>query len=149
MVIPEAMAAGLVVIASDHVGPRTILAKGGGIMVEEGNVDAIAVHIARLRNDPALWEQLSSASRRNAREYSVSELGGKWQQIFEFVSGAKLDGKEAVPGDRPLDADAPAGRVSPGDGAQDKAARERCVGALIHAQAWRSSGRAQSSLAVD
>lgn len=93
MVIPEAMAAGLVVIASDHVGPRAILAEGGGLMVEEGNVEAIAAHIARLRDDPALWKQLSSAARRIAREYSVSELAEKWQQILESASEA-LDGEK-------------------------------------------------------
>jgi glycosyltransferase involved in cell wall biosynthesis len=88
MVIPEAMAAGLVVIASDHVGPRTILAEGGGIMVQEGDVEAVAAHIARLQDDPALWKQLSSTARRIAREYSVSELAGRWQRIFESAPDA-------------------------------------------------------------
>lgn len=69
MVVPEAMAAGKPVIASDAGGPREVVDEGvDGFLVPPGDVAALTGAILRLSGDAALRGRMGSAGRRKARE---------------------------------------------------------------------------------
>jgi colanic acid/amylovoran biosynthesis glycosyltransferase len=68
-VIVEAMAAGLPVIGSYHAGiPAAIEAGKSGLLVPEGDVEALADAFARLLTDDALRERLGRAAARRAAQ---------------------------------------------------------------------------------
>lgn len=68
-VICEAAAAGLPVVASIHSGvPEAVVDRKTGLLVLEGDVDALARSIAALLGNNRLRERLSQASRRLAEE---------------------------------------------------------------------------------
>lgn len=62
-VLIEAMACGVPVIGSDSGAIPEVIGPAG-LVFAEGDVDALAVHIQRLMNDPSLRQELSKAGRR-------------------------------------------------------------------------------------
>ncbi|MGM9480477.1 glycosyltransferase [Roseateles sp. NT4] len=72
LALVEAMAAGCACIASDVTGVRGVLEEGvTGLLVPEGDAQALADAIARLLRDPALGARLGAA----AREQALAEHG--------------------------------------------------------------------------
>ncbi|MGB3299782.1 MAG: glycosyltransferase [Phormidesmis sp.] len=83
MVIVEAMAVGLPVIASDHVGPRSIITHGeDGFLVSEASVDEFAHSIRHLCEQLADWERMSSNAKANAVRYSLESVSLQWIELL-------------------------------------------------------------------
>ena len=82
--IVEAMASGLPCIASDHIGPRSIITSGvDGILLPESAPDAIAEQIGRMVDDPAVWAEMSKQASMTARRYRLQETADRWEDLFE------------------------------------------------------------------
>ncbi|MDO9106965.1 MAG: glycosyltransferase [Methylovulum sp.] len=83
MVITEAMAVGLPVVASQHVGPRSLVEDGvTGYLVPEGCVDDFAKRIAILMHDATAWQRFSDVSRERSRRYHLDSVKSGWRQLL-------------------------------------------------------------------
>ena len=87
MVITEAMACGLPVVAFDCPwGPRAIITDGeDGLLVENGNVKALSDALARLMGDEHLRHSMSEAGVRNVQRLSLDSIAGCWKSLFESL----------------------------------------------------------------
>lgn len=84
IVIVEAMAVGLPVVASDHVGPRSIIEDGqNGFLVPEGDVVTFAQQIRLLHSDQKLWQTMSQNAQQTARQYTLEHVSSLWLKLFE------------------------------------------------------------------
>jgi glycosyltransferase involved in cell wall biosynthesis len=70
MVLNEAAAAGLPLVATEESGATHDLIDGNGFMVPAGNVSALREALARLAGDRALRERLGQRSRELARRFT-------------------------------------------------------------------------------
>lgn len=71
LAMAEALAHGTPVVAYDiRYGPRDMLATGGGILVPDGDEDALAAALTRVLTDAALRERLSAQARDAAAALS-------------------------------------------------------------------------------
>lgn len=87
MVITEAMACGLPVVAFDCPwGPRAIIADGeDGLLMENGNVNALADALARLMGDEHLRRSMAEAGVRNVQRFGLDSIAGRWKSLFESL----------------------------------------------------------------
>lgn len=87
MVLTEAMACGLPVVAFDCPwGPRSIIADGkDGLLVENGNVKVLADALARLMSDENLRRSMAEAGVRNVQRFSLNSIAGRWKSLFESL----------------------------------------------------------------
>lgn len=84
LVILEAMASGLPVIASSSGGITDIIRHGeNGLLVEERNTEQLAQAINHLLSSPELSAKLSKASLRTAAEFDYSVIAQKYHTIME------------------------------------------------------------------
>lgn len=71
LALAEALAHGVPVVAYDiRYGPRDMLAAGGGILVPDGDADALADALTRVLGDAALRKRLATEARRAAAALS-------------------------------------------------------------------------------
>ena len=84
MVIIEAMACALPVVSFDcPSGPAEIIDNGHtGVLVENGNVAAMAKAIDKVIDDEEWRAKASTSALESARRYSVENVMGKWQCLF-------------------------------------------------------------------
>jgi phosphatidyl-myo-inositol alpha-mannosyltransferase len=88
IVLVEAMAAGLPVVATDIPGYREVVRDGiEGILVPPRAPGAVAEALDRLLGDPALAEKLGSAGRERARRYSWDAVAAEVESVYREVSG--------------------------------------------------------------
>ena len=79
IVLLEAMAAGVPIVASDIHGYKNVVQRGvQGLLVEPRNHRALAAALYALANDPELRHQMGEAGRARAPEYS-------WDRVTEQV----------------------------------------------------------------
>jgi colanic acid/amylovoran biosynthesis glycosyltransferase len=65
VVLMEAMASGVPVISTRHSGiPEMVVDGRSGLLVDEGNVQALAASMVRLASDTTMWEPLARAARQ-------------------------------------------------------------------------------------
>ncbi len=64
-------------------GPREILAEGGGLLVEDQNIDALADAIVRMIGDAELREQCSEQTRKIVERFSPEKIYNQWMLIIE------------------------------------------------------------------
>lgn len=85
MVIIEAMASGLPVVAFDcPVGPRNIINdEVNGILVEEANIEQLANKLKKLVNDKSHQEKIKSEGLLTSEEYSEENIYQCWESIFK------------------------------------------------------------------
>ena len=85
MVITEAMACGLPVVAFDCPwGPRSIIEDGkDGILIENGNVEAMADSISQLMNDVTLRLSMSQFGQQNVQRFNIEQIALRWKDILE------------------------------------------------------------------
>ena len=85
MVIVEAMACGLPVVAFDCPwGPRSIIRDGeDGLLVENGHTDALADTLSRVMGDSTLRSTLARNARRNVERFRIEQIAERWKQLFE------------------------------------------------------------------
>lgn len=80
----EAMAAGLPVVATDVPGLSEIVS-GAGVLFAPGDDKALAGHLRRIFDSPAMREELSRASLRRAPDFSIERAVQGWIQLYESV----------------------------------------------------------------
>ena len=85
MVLTEAMACGLPVVSFDCPwGPRSIIANGDdGLLVENGNVDALADSLTRLIDDADLRQRVAARGVKNVQRFRVDYIAECWKELFE------------------------------------------------------------------
>ena len=90
IVLLEAMASGVPVVASDIPGYRTAVRSGlHGLLVEPGSDRSLATALSLLARDESLRKEMATAGRQNARSYSWDTVAGRLEEYISEV----LDGK--------------------------------------------------------
>lgn len=84
MVIVEAMSKGLAVVSFDCPrGPSEIIDPGrDGVLVENGEVDALRDAILELIEDPDRRRRFGEAALAKARRYDLAAIGERWERLF-------------------------------------------------------------------
>ncbi len=84
MVIIEAMSKGLAVVSFDCPrGPREIITDGeDGILVPNGDVDALAAALRRVIEDEDERRRLGAAGLRTAERYGPDAVGRDWDDLL-------------------------------------------------------------------
>jgi len=87
----EAQAVGLPVIASRVGGlPHLIDDEKTGLLVEPGNVPALAAAILRLLNDPEQGQRIAQQAREKVvRDFSASQMTESTLAVYQHVTGEK------------------------------------------------------------
>ena len=85
MVLTEAMACGLPVVSFDCPwGPRSIITDGDdGLLVENGNVEALADGLTRLMGDADLRQTMAANGIKNVQRFSIEHISESWKELFE------------------------------------------------------------------
>ena len=88
MVLTEAMACGLPVVSFDCPwGPQSIITDGeDGILVENGNVEALASSLSKLMSDEILRQSMSKAGLKNVQRFSIDYVADQWRRLFESLN---------------------------------------------------------------
>ena len=85
MVLVEAMACGLPVVSFDcPCGPKDIVKDNeDGILVENGNIEALCASLIRLMDDNSLRLIMSEAGQKNAKRFGIEQIAERWKSLFE------------------------------------------------------------------
>lgn len=84
LVITEAMACGLPVVAFENSGPNEILNRGDyGILIPQYDTDAFAKALLRLIENPIELEYYSQKSLERIDDFSLQRIIEQWKQIIE------------------------------------------------------------------
>jgi glycosyltransferase involved in cell wall biosynthesis len=79
----EAMAAGNVVIASNHIGPREIINdKINGFLVEEKKSDEIIQILNKLYEDRNYLKFISENAIKRAKDFDIKKISEKWEKVI-------------------------------------------------------------------
>jgi phosphatidylinositol alpha-mannosyltransferase len=91
IVLVEAMAAGLPVVASAIPGYDEVVRDGvDGLLVPPSRPEALAAAVERVLTDPALAIRLGQAGPARAREYSWERVTEQLEQVYREVVGRGL-----------------------------------------------------------
>lgn len=84
--LAEAMTAGVPCVSYDFcAGPRDIITPGvDGILVEEGNIEALGDAINKLIHDEEARKKLGAKAAEGAQRYNESKIG---KQVIDFILG--------------------------------------------------------------
>ena len=87
MVLIEAMACGLPVVSfACPCGPRDIISDGiDGLLVENGNVQALAEKLIYMINHPEERQRMGKNAVKKAERYKMDYLAKDWHQLFESL----------------------------------------------------------------
>ncbi len=87
VVISQALATGLPVIATKHSGlPDQVKDGKNGFLVDEGDFSALAERILYFMDHPELWSQFSVFGRNHAKEeYDGNKLIDKQIQYYDEI----------------------------------------------------------------
>jgi 1,2-diacylglycerol 3-alpha-glucosyltransferase len=85
LVLLEAMAAGLPVVALAEMGTVDILGAGRGAVVPEDNPYAFALAVADVLRDPARRHALSADARVYAADWSETALAGRMAELYRDI----------------------------------------------------------------
>jgi phosphatidylinositol alpha-mannosyltransferase len=89
IVLVEAMAAGVPVVASDIAGYREVIRDGvDGLLVPPGDPNALAAAIRRVLSEPKLAASLSAAGRARAETFSWDVVAPRLEAVYDRVLGA-------------------------------------------------------------
>lgn len=91
LALVEAMAAGCACIGSDVVGVREVISHGRtGLLVPEGDAQALADALATLLTQPAQAEALGNAAREQAEsEFDVSRMHARYEALLRGVQAGQ------------------------------------------------------------
>lgn len=87
LVLAEAMSCGLPCISFDcPYGPRDIITDGeDGILVENGNIEALAKAIERLMTDESLRRSMGEKAINNVARFDRNTIMNQWEQLFHSL----------------------------------------------------------------
>ena len=87
MVIVEAMACGLPVVAFDcPCGPKDIITDGvNGILIEKDNVEKLAKGIISVAESPNLANKIAQNAQIRSHDYDLDTIAGKWKCLFDSL----------------------------------------------------------------
>ena len=86
IILLEAMAAGLPIVASDIAGFRTVMKDGRqGRMAPAGNAFAVAEAIGTVLSNSRLGAAMAAEGRRTAQEYDWPVIGGRLEALYRQV----------------------------------------------------------------
>jgi len=87
LVVNEAMASGLPVIASGAVGAARALIQDGknGFIVKPNNSEEIAIKIENLLKNSDLRRQISRNAYETQKQYTIDKISDIYYQVFNFV----------------------------------------------------------------
>ncbi len=91
LVLVEAMAMGVPVVASDTGGPPEIIDAGSGLLVRAGDAAQLAATLERLAADQPLCRELSAGGRRRAVEFSADKVARAHAAIYRRLLGTGDD----------------------------------------------------------
>ena len=93
VVIMEAMARGLPVVATRHTGiPEIVLDGKSGYLVPERDVDALADKLAQLIDHPETWESMGRAGRALVEEqFDIDKLNDRLVEIYQRLIDGEFD----------------------------------------------------------
>ncbi len=96
MVLIEAMAAGIPIVATDAPGIRDVVRhEHNGLLVPVGQPDALAMAIARMAVEDALRQRLVEQGLREVREhYAWEPVLAEYRRVLGIRSGARLSSDE-------------------------------------------------------
>jgi glycosyltransferase involved in cell wall biosynthesis len=84
MVVLEAMACALPVVAVEAAGVRDFVSSGcNGFLVEDGRAEDFAERVYALLADPDLRNKLSEQAKRTARKWSLSATTKKVEKVYQ------------------------------------------------------------------
>ncbi|MDE7456777.1 MAG: glycosyltransferase family 4 protein [Prevotella sp.] len=86
MVLVEAMACGLPVVSfACPCGPRDIIKDGyDGLLVENGNVEALTNSLSMLMNDETLRFSMSQEGQKNVQRFRMEQVAQQWNAVFKL-----------------------------------------------------------------
>ena len=83
LVLLEALASGLPVIASSQVGNATLLADGAGFVLESPeDVDGLARLLLQMTGDAPLRDDMSATARATAEQHSWTRMAARYEALF-------------------------------------------------------------------
>lgn len=87
MVMVEAMACGLPAVSFDFkCGPKDIIKDGeNGVIVTDGDIDALAEAMMRLMGDDELRKRMGEEAKKVVETYSEEKVMSKWMKLYEEV----------------------------------------------------------------
>ncbi|MEV4677693.1 glycosyltransferase family 4 protein [Actinomadura sp. NPDC049382] len=91
MVVIEAMGMGLPVVAFDcpH-GPAELITDGAdGLLVANGDVDALTAALRKLITDPALRDRLGEQALRSVRRHDLDHIGARWSRLITDAAAGR------------------------------------------------------------
>ena len=97
VVLLEAQASGLVVVATKHSAfPETVIDGKSGFLVPEKDIDALKEKLQYLIKNPQLQPQMAKAGRRHAEEnYDIKKLNKKLADIYtNLIDAKKINGED-------------------------------------------------------
>lgn len=84
LVLPEAMMAGMPVVATRVAGNSDVVVDGvNGLLVPPADVVGLAAGIERVLTDDALRRQLSEGALRTAKQYTWREIASRYMAVYE------------------------------------------------------------------
>ncbi|MCK4548806.1 MAG: glycosyltransferase family 4 protein [Candidatus Krumholzibacteria bacterium] len=96
IVLLEAMATGIPLVASDIPGFRQVVTSGkDGILVAPGSPEEIADAVTRIASDPAMTARMTAAGREKALTFDWSSVTATLEKSFRKILGVE---KEQLPG---------------------------------------------------
>jgi phosphatidylinositol alpha-mannosyltransferase len=89
LVLAEAMAAGVPVVASALPGYRDVLREGGGRLVPPGDAEALARELDALLGDDDLRAAIGEAGREAARRFDWARVADDILEVYDDVLGRR------------------------------------------------------------
>jgi glycosyltransferase involved in cell wall biosynthesis len=89
MVLLEAQSFALPIVAYDcKTGPAEIVTKQSGILVEEGNIEALADALQLLMQDQTQRQEMSRHALSNASRYTLDSVLTNWKNLLDSFTNA-------------------------------------------------------------
>jgi glycosyltransferase involved in cell wall biosynthesis len=90
-VLPQAMAAGLAIVATAVDGNAEAVESGAnGLLTPPGDPDALAAALLRLLDDPALAARMGAAGQARAEEFSARKMVDDIAALYEALLGPTI-----------------------------------------------------------
>jgi glycosyltransferase involved in cell wall biosynthesis len=87
LVLLEALAMGLPIVATDVPGSRDVVIPGdNGLLVPLGDPDALRDALLTITSDGDLFRRMSASSLHLAEKYSWGSISGEFERIYSHIS---------------------------------------------------------------